>query len=401
MAEGLYEKRWARLIQSGIDLLKQDFLRLVINMDKHTPKQTTNTAKERSSFATGAIEIYWKRRNETNMKKWFLSLESKHKTNIIIISWVAIILSLFLTVAAVFFSFVFIAGLVISILFTKWNSSKTSNVSEKCTSDEVHSSSVFKPFTVSVENEKDKEQKQRREEYLQQKSKEAQDELEALPRYSIAISTETRKRNTGYEEPIFSNITPKGKYGEFVVFDTETTGLAPSRDRIIELAAIRFVSGVPTEIFETFITPEKPISPEASAINHVTDEMVAEAPTISQVLPSLESFVGKSPLVAHNLAFDLKFIYYSGSNIIDTPRKYFDTLKISQKMLKRPKSQYDKELEMWETGYDSDYDIHDYKLETLADYYNITFPCKHRAAADAIVTGKLFLGLINDKQSSI
>lgn len=264
--------------------------------------------------------------------------------------------------------------------------------------------SVHKLVAVSLDSssapvETEEERKRKREEYLRKKLKEAQDELESLPRCPITISTEKRKRKTGYEEPTFSNITTKGKYNEFVVFDTETTGLVPSKDRIIELAAIRFVDGVPTEIFETFINPERPIPPEVTAINHITDDMVAEAPTISQILPSFESFVGKSPLVAHNLTFDLKFMYYSGSDLMERPRKYFDTFKIAQKILKKPKFKYDEEFGTWEKDYDSDYDVRNHKLETLANYYNITYPDRHRASADAIVTGKLFLKLIDDKQT--
>lgn len=319
------------------------------------------------------------------MEKWFTALEDRQKKNVIILSWSATILSFFLSPALAFFYYVFVAGLVISILFTKWNK-------------KTDSSKTQSPFS-QVETEEEKERERRREEYLQKKLKEAQDELESLPRYPIIISADKRNRKTGYEEPTFSNITPKGKYHEFVVFDTETTGLTPSRDRIIELAAIRFVDGAPTEMFETFINPEKPISHEATAVNHITDEMVAGAPTISQILPSFESFVGSSPLVAHNLAFDLKFLYYSGSNVMESRRKYFDTLTIAQKLLKKPKSKYDKEFEVWTKDYDSDYDVYNHKLETLAEYYNITYPAKHRAAADAIVTGELFLKLINDKQT--
>ena len=255
--------------------------------------------------------------------------------------------------------------------------------------------------TIEVK-EKDGEtwlvRKQKREEFLQQKLIEAKEELASLPRCPISLCAEKRRRKTGYQEPIFSNVTPKGQYNEFVVFDTETTGLAASKERIIELAAIRFVNGVPTEVFETFINPEKAIPAEASAINHITDEMVAGAPTISQILPSFEAFVGKSPLVAHNLAFDLKFLYYSGCELMESPRKYFDTLKIAQKMLKKPKSKYDKELEMWTMDDEGDYDVENHKLETLAEYYDITFPDKHRATADAMVAGKLFLCMISDKQ---
>ena len=56
---------------------------------------------------------------------------------------------------------------------------------------------------------------------------------------------------------------------------------------------------------------------------------------------------------------------------------------------------------MWSADYDGEYDVYDHKLETLATYYGIAFPCKHRAAADALVTGKLFLKLIEEKQSEI
>ena len=222
--------------------------------------------------------------------------------------------------------------------------------------------------------------------------------MDSLPRYTIEYSNEPRKRRTGYEEITHSNITPKGKYPEFVVFDTETTGLSPTKDRIVELSAIRFVDGIPTEIFETFINPEREISPETSAINHITNDMVADAPTISEVLPSFEAFVGNSPLVAHNLDFDIKFLYYSGSTITDTPRKYYDTLGQSQKMLRKMKHKYNREYGMWEEDYDSYWDVIDYKLGTIAEYFDITFPCQHRASGDAIVTGKVFLKLIEKKQ---
>ena len=323
------------------------------------------------------------------MKRKFLQLESKKRTILIFVSWGVVAFSFFMTLVANFFAYVFILGLVSSILLTKWNAQNKPN--------------EFKTYAtpLSCESAEEKEARLIREMYLQRQSNEAQEELAALPRYHIALSAEARKRATGYEEPVFSNITPKGKYNEFVVFDTETTGLSASKERIIELAAIRFVNGVPTEIFETFVNPEKHIPSEASAINHITDEMVKDAPTMSQILPSFEAFVGTSPLVAHNLAFDLKFIYYSGSNIMNTPRKYFDTLKNAQKLLRKPKSRYDKELGMWSADYDGEYDVYDHKLETLAVYYGIAFPCKHRAAADALVAGKLFLKLIEEKQSEI
>ena len=239
----------------------------------------------------------------------------------------------------------------------------------------------------------------RREEVLQNKQRQAMEELETIPLFHIDLNMEKRKRKTGFEPMAFSNITPKGTYSEFVVFDTETTGLTPSKDRIIELSAIRFVDKKPVERFETLVNPEKDIPEEVTSINKITNEMVASAPTISQVLPAFEEFVGKSNLVAHNLEFDLKFLFYSGSNIIETKRKYFDTIEQASKLLKKPKKKYDKEVGDYEIDYDSEYDVFDYKLETLCDYYDIIIPGKHRAAADALATGKLFCSLIDEKQS--
>ena len=69
-------------------------------------------------------------------------------------------------------------------------------------------------------------------------------------------------------------------------------------------------------------------------------------------------------------------------------------------MLKKIKSKYNKEFEMWEEDYDSDWDVENYKLGTIAEYFDITFPCQHRAAGDAMVAGKVFLKLVEKKQES-
>lgn len=223
--------------------------------------------------------------------------------------------------------------------------------------------------------------------------------LESIPRCEVALSDEKRKRQRGYEHPKTSNITPKGVYDRFVVFDTETTGLAPSRDRILELAAIRFIDGEPVELFSSLVNPEREIPPEISALNIITDDMVADAPTISQVLPAFETFIGDDLLVAHNLEFDLKFAFHSGSTLLDTKRKYIDTLEQARKLLKKPRTKYYAEDDYWDYDYESDYDVDDHKLDTLCSYYGIIRPYEHRAAADALATGDLFLELVEEKQS--
>lgn len=229
----------------------------------------------------------------------------------------------------------------------------------------------------------------------------AQQELEDLPRASISLSSEKNKNRPLSELSTikYSSLTSRTNCSEFVVIDTETTGLNAARDKIIELCAVRFRDGKPVEVYETLINPQKPIPPEASAVNHITQDDIAHAPTIKEVLASFDQFVGNSDIVGHNLEFDLKFIHHAGSKLIDTKRRYFCTLKISQKILKRPKTKWNSELECYETDYDGDWDVYDHKLGTLCEYFGIFSPAQHRAAGDAIVTGKLFIKLLKEKQS--
>lgn len=237
--------------------------------------------------------------------------------------------------------------------------------------------------------------KKSRQELYEQKQKEkiakAREEINSIPKYDIKLSTIPRKRQTGYTAPKFSNITPKGKYDSYVVFDTETTGLTPSRDRIIELAAIKVQSGVAISRFHSYVNPERVIPAEASAINHITNEMVKNAPKISEVLPAFEEFVGENILIAHNLEFDLKFLFYSGSILLDTKRKYIDTLQQSKKMLKKSPTGVNC---FWRN------EVGDYKLETLCSYFNITLSDQHSALGDVYATTRLFATLVYLKQDN-
>lgn len=251
---------------------------------------------------------------------------------------------------------------------------------------------------AELEEYQRKQRQMERERRARERREHAAQRLDSIPEFNIILSDEKRNRQRGYEAVKTSNITPKGIYDRFVVFDTETTGTAPSKDRIIELGAIRFCNGTPVEKFTTFVNPERPIPTAASDVNHITDDLVADAPTISQVLPSFEAFIGDDILIAHNLEFDLKFLFYSGSQLLDRKRKYIDTLEQAQRILKKPRRKYDKEFDLWDVDYDSDYDVEDYKLKTLCEFYNITHPGSHRATADALATGDVFLRMVDAKQ---
>ncbi|MFD0982507.1 3'-5' exonuclease [Tropicimonas aquimaris] len=96
-----------------------------------------------------------------------------------------------------------------------------------------------------------------------------------------------------------------------VVFDTETTGLLPSSgDKIVQIAALRLLGGkrIPGEEFESLVNPERPIPASATEVHHVTNEMVASAPTIATVGRRFHAFAQDAVLVAHNAPFDLEFL---------------------------------------------------------------------------------------------
>lgn len=102
---------------------------------------------------------------------------------------------------------------------------------------------------------------------------------------------------------------------QIVAIDCETTGLSPRLDRIVSIAAIRFdvsklVYGQPqkTECMVCLINPGCPIPPVVSRIHGITDERVRNEQSFSEIAESIRDFLGASPIVAHNIAFDGEFL---------------------------------------------------------------------------------------------
>ena len=90
----------------------------------------------------------------------------------------------------------------------------------------------------------------------------------------------------------------------FVVFDIETTGFSPVKNRIIEIGAVKVEQGVITDRFSQFVNPQTPIPFEINQLTGISDDMVSGAPVIETVLPEFLEFVKGCKLVAHNASFD-------------------------------------------------------------------------------------------------
>ncbi len=163
-----------------------------------------------------------------------------------------------------------------------------------------------------------------------------------------------------------------------VSFDTETTGLAPAHgDRIVSLGGVRIRNGVVRggEVYETLVNPARPIPADATAIHHLTDDMVADAPLIGAVLPTFFAFVGDTPLLGHNLPFDLAFLKRAaeeaGGVIPSLPT--LDTLLLSVVL----------------------HDHHDdHNLAVVARRLGVPAVGLHTALGDALTTAAVFLKLL-------
>ena len=191
----------------------------------------------------------------------------------------------------------------------------------------------------------------------------------------------------------YSNITRTtniDKLFPMVAIDTETTGLRKT-ERIVEISALKIMPDfVLAERFSTLINPERHIPEEATKINGITDAMVADAPTFGEIVQSLQDFIAGCTVIGHNLQFDLDFLYCSGLKLSEKA-KYIDTLDIAKKMLKQGSLYKSSDFMNW--------DVTDYKLDTLCRYYGIYRPENHRAEADALATAALLEKLIIDKTS--
>lgn len=163
-----------------------------------------------------------------------------------------------------------------------------------------------------------------------------------------------------------------------IVVDFETTGLRPDQgDRVIEIGAVAVTRDQITDQFSSLIRPDFLISREIEQLTGISNLHLRDAPSVSVVMEKFIRFIGSYPLVAHNATFDQKFME-SELQLFGKPRplNFGCTLQLAKRLYP---------------------DLDSYRLEALAHFKNLSSGGQfHRALADAQMTARLWLAIIND-----
>lgn len=157
----------------------------------------------------------------------------------------------------------------------------------------------------------------------------------------------------------------------FVVFDLETTGFSPVKNRIIEIGAVKVENMEIVDRFSTFVNPQVPIPFEIEQLTSINDGMVIDAPLIEDILPKFMEFCQGSVMVAHNADFDMSFIRANCKNQgLECEKTVIDTVALARALLPN---------------------LNRFKLDTVAKALNISLDHHHRAVDDAGCTAEILL----------
>ena len=156
---------------------------------------------------------------------------------------------------------------------------------------------------------------------------------------------------------------------EIVCFDIETTGLKVAQEAITEIGAVRLRNGEIVETFQTFVDPERRLTPEIIGLTGITDDMLRGAPKLKDALTAFLAFAGGAPLAAHNAEFDISFIR-AGCRKCSIPFEptYIDTLILAQNLLPG---------------------LGKYKLDIVAEHLQLPQFNHHRASDDAVPVAQM------------
>ena len=179
---------------------------------------------------------------------------------------------------------------------------------------------------------------------------------------------------------------------EFVVFDTETTGLSAKRgDRIVSISAVRLKEGRIdlSDVFHEIVDPDRDIPPASTVIHEILPRMVSGKPTIEKILPDFIKYIGASVLVAHHEWLDMSFLNREMARLHGIPIQniVLDTAILDQVLLqKRTSGQATTAMKI------------DSTLGAVAERYHVTVEGLHSSFWDALATAQIFQQMIKEIQ---
>lgn len=169
-----------------------------------------------------------------------------------------------------------------------------------------------------------------------------------------------------------------------VIFDTETTGFDPyTGDRIVEIGAIKLQNRRIIGEFHAYINPERDVPDAAYQVHGISSDFLKDKPKFKEVANDFLSFIGNYKLVAHNAAFDIKFINYEIKllGIAPLSNHVIDTLQMAKSKLPGKKASLDRLCEH-------------FKIDTSERV-------KHGALLDAILLSKVFIKMVYGEHNLI
>lgn len=159
--------------------------------------------------------------------------------------------------------------------------------------------------------------------------------------------------------------------GEFVCFDIETTGLKVTREAITEIGAVVLKDGQITDQFQTFVNPNRKLTPEIIGLTGITDAMLKDAPELKEALTAFLKFADGRPLAAHNAEFDISFIREGCRKVgLEFHPTYVDSLILAQNLLPN---------------------LNKYKLDIVAEALDLPAFNHHRASDDGATVGYMLI----------